>query len=65
MPDEVLNILLDKNIPQAVLGWLHEFPVDLLEAIKWEQSVDLDVCATALKTLPLDIFLGQSNSLCQ
>jgi len=44
---------------------IQEFPVDLLEAIKWVQPVDLDVCAMALKTLHMDIFHGRSNSLCQ
>ena len=44
---------------------IHEFPVDLLETIKWVQPVDLGDCATALKTLYLDIFHGRSNSLCQ
>ena len=51
--------------PLEISRIIHEFPVDLLGAVKWVQPVDSDACATALKTLHLDIFHGRSNSLCQ
>lgn len=51
--------------PLEISRIIHEFPVDLLGAIKWVKPVDLGACATALKALHLDIFHGRSNSLCQ
>lgn len=50
--------------PLEISKTIHEFPVDLLGAIKWVKPVDLGACATALKTLHQEIFHGRSNSLC-
>lgn len=51
--------------PLEISRIIHEFPVDLLRAIKWVQPLDPADCANALKSLHLDIFYGRSNSLCQ
>ena len=49
--------------PLEIARLIEEFPVDLLTAVKWEQPVDPDAGAAALKTLHSDIFHGQANSL--
>jgi Nucleotidyl transferase AbiEii toxin, Type IV TA system len=49
--------------PLEIARTIEVFPVDLLAALKWEQPVDPDACAAALKTLHSDIFHGRSNSL--
>lgn len=49
--------------PLDICRTIGEFPVDLLAALKWEQPVDPDACAAALKTLHSDIFYGRRNSL--
>jgi hypothetical protein len=65
---EIFNEARQKDLwvePLEISKIIHEFPVSLLGEIKWVQPVDLEACATALKTLHQDIFHGRSNSLCQ
>jgi len=49
--------------PLEISRIIHEFPINLLETVKWVQPVDLEDCATALKSLHLDIFHGRRNSI--
>lgn len=49
--------------PLEISRIIHEFPVDLLRAIKWVQPLDSGDCANVLQSLHLDIFYGRSNSL--
>ena len=49
--------------PIEIARMIQEFPVELLEGLKWVHPFDRSVCSEALKALHLDIFHGRSNSL--
>ncbi|MFH1039288.1 MAG: nucleotidyl transferase AbiEii/AbiGii toxin family protein [PVC group bacterium] len=63
---EIFSEARQKDIwvePIEISKIIQEFPVELLEAVKWERSFDPGVFAAALKTMHLDIFHGRINSL--
>jgi hypothetical protein len=65
---EIFNEARQKDLwvePLEIARLIEEFSVDLLAAVKWEQSVDPAAWTAALKTLHSDIFHGRSNSLYQ
>lgn len=49
--------------PLEISRMILEFPVELLEAVKWVQPFDPGAFAADLKTMHRDIFHGRDNSL--
>jgi len=49
--------------PLEISRMIEEFPVELLEAVKWVQTYDQGAFAADLKAMHRDIFHGLENSL--
>ncbi|MBS1681025.1 MAG: hypothetical protein JST48_04880 [Bacteroidetes bacterium] len=48
-----------------VSQYIHDFPMEKLEKVKWIRQPDLTQMAATLKIIAKDILLGAENSLCK